>query len=153
MRTRRQVAAFAAVAVAAFLPEFLGRLAAQGARWMVRGTNFYTSNQVPWRADVRGTAVTTDTLDFTSAVATVATPGTPAARLAAVVLWDDRTAEPGTVSGADATATRVNGLATVTASRTFPGPGTYSGTVAVTRGSDTSSAPFTVSVKPSGAHP
>ena len=130
------------------LPEFLVRLAAQGTRWMVRGTNFYTSNQVPWRADVRGAAVTTAALAFTGAVATVAAPGTTASNLAAVVIWDDGAAGPGTVTGTNATTTRVNGLATVTASRTFPGPGTYSGTVVVSRGSDTSTAPFAVTVKP-----
>src|SRR4051794_2844306 len=101
--------------------DFLPRLAAQGSRLTFAGTNFYPTPEVPWRLDL---AASPDvrahgrTVDGT--LASLSAPGIPAGSITVSIDWGDGTTSPGTISGTPATATRVNGLYTISASHRYP---------------------------------
>ena len=82
---------------------------------------------------------------LTGAVATLAAPGYASRAVTATVNWGDGTSGPGTVTGAAATATTVNGLYTVAGTHTYAAPGAYQATVTVSAsGAASVTAHFTV---------
>jgi hexosaminidase len=120
--------------------DFLTRLAAQGARFLAAGQNFYPSTEVPWRLDLTAAHVAAAGHgDFSGTVATLAAPGRATSAITATVSWGDGTSSAGTVHGPAATSTKVNGLYTVGGGHRYAHPGVYRGTVTV-------SAPGTAAV-------
>ncbi|HEX6454744.1 MAG TPA: beta-N-acetylhexosaminidase [Trebonia sp.] len=111
--------------------DFLGRLAAQGGRYLATGQNFYPSTEVPWRLDLSARKGDAAGGDFSGSVATLAAPGRAASAINATIDWGDGTSSAGTVSGAAATPTTVNGLDSVAGSHSYPHPGVYDGEVTV----------------------
>ncbi|HEV2377014.1 MAG TPA: family 20 glycosylhydrolase, partial [Streptosporangiaceae bacterium] len=126
--------------------DFIGRLAAQGARLMAAGTNFYPSTEVPWGLSVAAPNLTASSQDQVSgAVATLAAPGYAPSAVTATVNWGDGTSGAATVTGKAPTATTVNGLYTVAGTHTYTKPGVYQATVTVSASGATSvTADFTV---------
>lgn len=126
--------------------DFLGRLAAQGGRYLAAGQNFYPSTEVPWRLDLSARdAIAAGRGGFSGTVATLAAPGRAASAITATVDWGDGTSSAGTVSGAAATSTAVNGLYSVAGSHSYTRPGVYDATVTVSAsGTATVTARFTV---------
>ncbi len=130
--------------------DFLVRLAAQGGRYLAAGQNFYPSTEVPWRLDLAGRDVLAPRggggrTAFNGTVAMLAAPGRAAGAVRATVNWGDGTSSAGTVTGAAATPTTVNGLYSVGGSHRYRRPGVYSGTVTVSApGTATVTAPFTM---------
>jgi hexosaminidase len=121
--------------------DFLGRLAAQGGRFLAAGQNFYPSTEVPWRLDLSARdELAAGRGGFSGAVATLAAPGRAATAIKATIAWGDGTSSAATVSGAAATSTSVNGLYSVTGSHSYAHPGVYHGTL-------TASASGTASVR------
>jgi hexosaminidase len=126
--------------------DFIGRLAAQGARWLASGVNFYPTPEVPWRLDLASAGVV-DASDggISGKVATLAAPGYPADAITATINWGDGTSSGGFVSGTPATPATVNGLYAVSGSHSYAHPGVYSGTVTVSAaGTPPVTAQFTV---------
>jgi hexosaminidase len=126
--------------------DFVGRLAAQGGRWLASGQNFYPSNEVPWQLDLaaRG-AVTASSGNVAGQVATLAAPGRASSAVTATIAWGDGTSSAGTVSGTAATPVTVNGLYSVGGSHHYAHPGLYHATVTVSAtGTATVTASFTV---------
>jgi hexosaminidase len=119
--------------------DFVSRLAAQGGRWLASGQNFYPSTEVPWRLDLTAANVVAAGGGVSGTVATLAAPGRAASAITATISWGDGTSAAGTVSGAAATSTTVNGLYTVGGNHRYAHPGVYNGTVTV-------SAPGTATV-------
>jgi hexosaminidase len=112
--------------------DFIGRLAAQGARLMAAGVNFYPSTEVPWDLSLAAPDLTASSQDQVSgAVATLAAPGYAPSAVTATINWGDGTSGPATVTGTAPTATTVNGIYTVTGAHTYPTPGSYQATVTV----------------------
>jgi hexosaminidase len=112
---------------------FIGRLAAQGARLMAAGINFYPSTEVPWDLSLTAPDLTAGSQDRVSgAVATLAAPGYAPSKVTATINWGDGTGGPATVTGTAPTATAVNGLYTVTGAHTYANPGAYQAAVTVT---------------------
>ena len=117
--------------------DFLPRLAAQGPRLTLAGTNFYPTPMVSWRLDLAASpdlSTHAGTVDGT--LASLSAPGVPASSLTVTVDWGDGTTSPAGVSGTPATTSTVNGLYTVAASHTYAGHGAYDVTI-------TASAPGT----------
>jgi len=112
--------------------DFIGRLAAQGGRWLASGVNFYPSTEVPWRLDLASAnVVASGDGGVSGKVATLAAPSYPATAITATINWGDGSTSAGSVSGAAATPTTVNGLYAVTGSHSYAHPGVYFGTVTV----------------------
>jgi hexosaminidase len=112
--------------------DFLSRLAAQGGRYLAAGQNFYPSTEVPWRLDLSaGNAIAAGRGGFSGSVATLAAPGRAASAIKATIDWGDGTSSAGTVSGAAATSTSVNGLYSVAGSHSYARPGVYDGELTV----------------------
>src|SRR5215469_1938045 len=89
--------------------DFIGRLAAQGARLMAAGVNFYPSTEVPWSLSVAAPDLTAGSQDQVSgAVATLAAPGLAPGSVTATVTWGDGTSGAATVTGTAPTTTTVN---------------------------------------------
>lgn len=120
--------------------DFLGRLAAQGGRWLAAGQNFYPSTEVPWRLDLSARAGLTTGRGGLSG--TLAAPGRAACAIKATIAWGDGTSSAATVSGAAATSTSVNGLYSVAGRHRYAHPGVYHGTLTA---SAAGTAPVTVS--------
>jgi hexosaminidase len=112
--------------------DFLPRLAAQGARFMVSGTNFYPSPKVPWRLDVAAAHPTVSNGQVSGALATLSAPGVAAGAVTASIDWGDGTTTPGTVTGTAATPATVNGLYAVGGDHLYTMSGTHHATVTVT---------------------
>jgi hexosaminidase len=130
--------------------DFIGRLAAQGARFQAAGVNFYPTPEVPWRLDLTaGTAFARGGTAVGGTIATLAAPGYPAGALTATVEWGDGTSSAATVAGPPTTSTSVNGLYAVGGSHHYARPGVYSATVTV---SAAGAAPVTArfTVRPRG---
>ncbi|HEX6446103.1 MAG TPA: family 20 glycosylhydrolase [Streptosporangiales bacterium] len=127
--------------------DFVGRLAAQGARFLASGTNFYPTPEVPWRLDLTGASLSGGgAVDGT--VATLSAPGVAAGDVAASIRWGDGSTGSGAVSGTAATDKTVNGLYSVTGSHTYAHPGFYLGTVTATApGKDPATTHFLVVVR------
>jgi hexosaminidase len=112
--------------------DFLSRLAAQGGRYLAAGQNFYPSTEVPWRLDLSArNAIAAGRGGFSGSVATLAAPGRAASAIKATIDWGDGTSSAGTVSGAAATSTSVNGLYSVAGSHSYARPGVYDGELTV----------------------
>jgi hexosaminidase len=127
--------------------DFIGRLAAQGARWMAAGVNFYPSAEVPWSLSLAAPDLIAGSQDQVSGtVATLAAPGYAPSAVKATINWGDGTSTAGTVTGTAPTATTVNGLYAVAGSHAYAQPGAYQATVTVSASGATSvTAHFTVS--------
>jgi hexosaminidase len=127
--------------------DFIGRLAAQGARLMAAGVNFYPSTEVPWDLSVAAPDLTASSGDQVSGtVATLAAPGYSPGSVTATVTWGDGTSSAGTVTGTAPTATTDDSLYAVGGVHTYAVPGTYQATVTVSaQGAATVTAHFTVS--------
>lgn len=110
--------------------DFLPRLAAQGPRLTLTGTNFYPTPQVPWRLDlaaapdVRAVGGRVD-----GALASLSAPGIPAGSVAVSVDWGDGSTSPGPVSGTPATPTSVNGLYAISGSHRYSRHGAFTVTI------------------------
>ncbi len=126
--------------------DFVGRLAAQGGRFLASGQNFYPSTEVPWRLDLAAPGVVAASDGGVSGtVATLAAPGRAASAVMATINWGDGASSAGTVSGTAATPTTVNGLYSVGGSHTYAHPGVYHATVTVSAsGTATVTASFIV---------
>ena len=126
--------------------DFTGRLAAQGARLMAAGVNFYPSTEVPWSLSLAAPDLTAGSQDQVSgAVATLAAPGHAPSAVTATIKWGDGTSGAATVTGTAPTATTVNSLYTVQGSHTYAKPGVYQATVTVSAsGAASVTAHFTV---------
>jgi len=75
----------------------------------------------------------------------LAAPGRAASAVTATINWGDGTSSAGTVSGAAATPTTVNGLYSVGGSHSYAHPAVYQGTVTVSAsGTATVTTHFTV---------
>jgi hexosaminidase len=100
--------------------DFLPRLAAQGTRLTLAGTDFHPTPMVPWRLalaaspDVRAVDGEVD-----GALASLSAPGIPASAITVSIDWGDGTTDAGTVDGTPATPTSVNGLYTVSGSHHY----------------------------------
>ena len=124
--------------------DFLGRLAAQGARLQVAGVNFYPSTEVPWVLTVIGTRVTANAHgQVNGPLATLSAPGfdtstltmcDPSLGIGCTIKWGDGSTTPGDVTGTNATGIQVNGLYSIFGKHTYPHPGTYHGEVIVSAG-------------------
>jgi hexosaminidase len=127
--------------------DFIGRLAAQGARLMAAGVNFYPSTEVPWSLSVAAPDLAATSQDQVSGtVATLAAPGYSPGSVTATVNWGDGTNSSGTVTGTAPTATTDNSLYSVGGAHTYAAPGAYQATVTVSaQGAATVTAHFTVS--------
>jgi hexosaminidase len=120
--------------------DFVGRLAAQGGRFLAGGENFYPSPEVPWRLDLTAAPVAAAADGGVSGpVATLAAPGRAAGAVTSTITWGDGSSSAGTVTGTAATPTSVNGLYSVGGQHRYAHPGVYLGTVTV-------SAPGTATV-------
>jgi hexosaminidase len=130
--------------------DFIGRLAAQGGRFLASGVNFYPTPEVPWRLDLAAANLVAGgnggaNGGVNGKVATLAAPGYPASAITATIDWGDGSHSAGTVAGTAATSTTVNGLYAVNGSHSYARPGVYSGTVTVSApGAAPVTAPFTV---------
>jgi hexosaminidase len=112
--------------------DFLGRLAAQGGRFLAAGQNFYPSTEVPWRLDLSARdGLAASRGGFSGTVATLAAPGRAATAITATIAWGDGTSSAATVSGPAATSTSVNGLYSVAGSHRYAHPGEHHATLTV----------------------
>ena len=110
--------------------DFLPRLAAQGTRLTLAGTNFHPTPQVPWRLDLAAApGLRAVASDVDGTVALLSAPGIPAGLITVLVDWGDGTTSPGTVDGTSATDTGVNGLYTVSAGHRYADDGNHTLTV------------------------
>jgi hexosaminidase len=141
--------------------DFLQRLAAQGNRLQIAGTNFYPSTEVAWQLSATGPTTTltaNSTGQVSGKLATLSAPGFPTSDLTmcdgslgvgCTIDWGDGSAATtGNVTGANATGTTVNSLYTISGEHTYTKPGTYHGTVTLSAGNATPvTASFTVLVR------
>ena len=127
--------------------DFLGRLAAQGARLMAAGVNFYPSTEVSWSLSLAAPNETAGSQDQVGGtVATLAAPGYSPGAVTATVSWGDGTNSSGTVTGTAPTATTDDSLYAVGGAHTYATPGVYQATVTVSaKGAATVTAHFAVS--------
>jgi hexosaminidase len=127
--------------------DFIGRLAAQGARLMAAGVNFYPSTEVSWDLSLAAPGETASSQDQVSGtVAALAAPGDSPSAVTATVNWGDGTGSAGTVTGTAPTATTDNSLYTIGGAHTYAAPGVYQATVTVSAlGAAAVTAHFTVS--------
>jgi hexosaminidase len=110
--------------------DFLPRLAAQGPRMMLTGTNFYPTPEVPWRLDLTSAAdVRAAGGRVTSTLASLSAPGIAAGSVTVSIDWGDGTTSPGTVSGTPATPTSVNSLFTISADHHYTRHGAFTVTI------------------------
>jgi len=125
---------------------FIGRLAAQGARFMAAGVNFYPTPEVAWSLSLAAPDLTAGSQDQVSgAVATLAAPGRAPGAVTATINWGDGTSGAGTVTGTAPTSTSVNSLYTVGGTHTYAAPGVYQATATVSAsGAASVTASFTV---------
>jgi hexosaminidase len=128
--------------------DFVGRLAAQGARFLADDVNFYPTPEVPWRLDLSaGRQTTGHDGSISGALATLSAPGRATGAITATIRWGDGTTSNGTISGTSATSTTVNGLDEVGASHRYSRAGRYLATVTVSAaGAQSASASFLVDV-------
>ena len=105
--------------------DFLSRLAAQGARLTLQGTNFYPTPKVPWRLDIAAAQPNISGTQVSGAVASLAAPGFPANAITTTIDWGDGTSTSGAVTGTAATPLTVNGLYTVSGTHAYRQPGTF----------------------------
>jgi len=110
--------------------DFLPRLAAQGPRLTLTGTNFHPTREVPWRLDLTVTpGVRAVGGDVNGTLASLSAPGMPAGSITVSIDWGDGKTSPGTVSGTPATPTSVNGLFTISADHHYTHHGFFDVTI------------------------
>ncbi len=128
--------------------DFVGRLAAQGGRFLASGVNFYPTPEVPWRLDLSaGRQTTGHDGAVHGTLATLSAPGRPTSAITTTINWGDGTTSSGSVTGTPATPTTVNGLYTVGGSHRYTRAGQYLVTVTATAaGTPTASSRFLVEV-------
>jgi hexosaminidase len=129
--------------------DFIGRLAAQGVRLQTAGVNFYPTPEVDWQLDL---SLANPTLGPGGTVggtlATLSAPGRATGAITATIRWGDGATSTGTVTGAAATPTTVNGLYAIAGSHTYRHAGVYLATVTTTAaGASPASVSFFVRVK------
>jgi hexosaminidase len=126
--------------------DFISRLAAQGARLMAGGVNFYPSTEVSWSLALAAPDLTASSQDQVSGtVATLAAPGYAQSAVAATINWGDGSSAAATVTGTAPTATTVNSLYAIGGAHTYATPGVYHATVTVSAmGAASVTAHFTV---------
>jgi hexosaminidase len=110
--------------------DFLPRLAAQGPRMTLTGTNFHPTPEVPWRLDLTvtpGLRAVGGLVNGT--LASLSAPGIPAGAITVSIDWGDGTTSPGTVSGTPATPTSVNSLYTISAHHSYVHHGVFDMTI------------------------
>ncbi|GIJ43582.1 beta-N-acetylhexosaminidase [Virgisporangium aliadipatigenens] len=128
------------------LASFVTRLAGHGARWQLRGANFYPSPQVPWRVDVSAPDRVVGGRPVNGPIASIAAPGVPLDRVSATVDWGDGSTTPATLSGVSGTNKTANGIYTATASHRYARRGVFRARLTVTTPNGSTTAPFTVTV-------
>ena len=110
--------------------DFLTRLAPQGARLTLAGTNFYPTPEVAWRLDLAADAqIPVINGQVSGAVASLSAPGIPASNITVRVDWGDGSSSAGSVDGTAATSSTVNGLYTINGGHTYGHPGTFKVTI------------------------
>ena len=110
--------------------DFLTRLAPQGARLTLAGTNFYPTPEVAWRLDLAADAqIPVMNGQVSGAVASLSAPGIPASNITVRVDWGDGSSSAGSVDGTAATSSTVNGLYTINGGHTYGHPGTFKITI------------------------
>jgi hexosaminidase len=110
--------------------DFLPRLAAQGPRMTLTGTNFHPSPEVPWRLDLAAAPdVRVVGGHVNGTLASLSAPGIPAGSITVSIDWGDGTTSPGNVSGTPATPTSVNGLDTISADHHYSRHGVFDVTI------------------------
>ena len=110
--------------------DFLTRLAPQGARLTLAGTNFYPTPEVAWRLDLAADAqIPVINGQVSGAVASLSAPGIPASNITVRVDWGDGSSSAGSVDGTAATSSTVNGLYTISGAHTYGHPGTFKVTI------------------------
>ena len=109
--------------------DFLTRLAAQGARLTLAGTNFYPTPEVPWRLDIAAAQPAVSGGQVAGPVASLAAPGFPASSITTSIEWGDGTSTAGAVTGVAATPTTVNGLYTISGTHAYQHPGDFMVTI------------------------
>jgi hexosaminidase len=111
---------------------FLRRVAAQGARLMAAGVNFYPSTEVAWPLAATGSRLIASLHGRVSGpVATVAAPGLAPGAVRATIHWGDGTVTRSGVTGRPPSGTVLNSLYRVRARHSYARPGRYRGTVTV----------------------
>ncbi len=112
--------------------DFLTRLAPQGARLTLAGTNFYPTPEVPWRLDVAAAAqIPVINGQVSGPVASLSAPGIAASSITATINWGDGTSSAGAVDGTAATSATVNGLYTISGTHTYRQPGAFQVSITV----------------------
>jgi hexosaminidase len=110
--------------------DFLTRLAPQGARLTLAGTNFYPTPEVPWRLDLAAAArIPVIGGQVSGPVASLSAPGIAASSITARIDWGDGTSSAGTVDGTAATPTSANGLYSISGAHRYAQPGTFDVTI------------------------
>jgi len=113
--------------------DFIGRLAAQGARLQTAGVNFYPTPEVPWDLDL---SVAQPTVgpgpSIGGTLANLSSPGRAKSAITATVQWGDGSSSTGTVTGTPATGTTVNGLYSIGGDHRYAQAGVYLVTVTTT---------------------
>ena len=110
--------------------DFLTRLAPQGARLTLAGTNFYPTPEVAWRLDLAADAqIPVINGQVSGGVASLSAPGIPASNITVRVDWGDGSSSAGSVDGTAATSSTVNGLYTINGGHTYGHPGTFKVTI------------------------
>jgi hexosaminidase len=113
--------------------DFIGRLAEQGARLQTAGVNFYPTPEVPWGLDLSVAQPTLGPgLTIGGTLATLSAPGRATSAVNATIQWGDGTSSTGTVTGAAATGTTVNGLYSIGGDHRYGQAGVYLATVTTT---------------------
>ena len=127
--------------------DFLTRLAPQGARLTLAGTNFYPTPEVAWQLDVAAAAqIPVVNGQVSGAVASLSAPGIAASNITASINWGDGNTSAGTVDGTAATSATVNGLYTINGAHTYGHPGAFHVTITVSA-TGTPSATTTTTLK------
>ncbi len=119
--------------------DFLTRLATQGARLTLAGTNFYPTPEVPWRLDIAAAQPSGSGGQFSGPLASLSAPGFAASSITTSIDWGDGTSTAGMVTGIAATSTTVNGLYTISGTHAYTHAGEFRVTI-------TASAPGTPTV-------
>jgi hexosaminidase len=110
--------------------DFLTRLAPQGARLTLAGTNFYPTPEVAWQLDLAAAAqVPVINGQVSGAVASLSAPGIAASSITVSINWGDGSSSAGSVDGTAATSSTVNGLYTISGGHTYGHPGTFKVTI------------------------
>lgn len=129
---------------------FVARLAPHGARWQIRGQNFYPSTLVPWRVDIAAEDQAQASRAVDGVVATVAAPGATLAQVTSSIDWGDGSTSAGMTTGTQATNKTSNSLYDISGSHTYSADGVYTVGVSVTRAGATVTSSFEIVIDTTG---